>query len=1116
MQPHFANFYSWMNATVQRAPSGKLYAGSAKWVSALDSGRKRHISQISQHGVAGEICHRLGIQLVSILRGQTTPGEILSKDDILSRFYGETPKVKRIGLQFSGILRHLTHKNPRARILEIGAGSMTTFALEALGTTDSGGPHASSYHYTDISRASLETARETFFSWGDLLSFDELDIDRDLPAQGFADCTYDIVIASRMARNTKFLPRSLGKIRRLLKPSGTLLLMEDVKGQVDVEFVHGLLSDRWSPEVHDGQETTKADKSLWNHHLKSAGFTGADLELPDCDSGAWTSLTIMSSVPKHYSSQKIPVDKFIIVTGQKGGRPPAAWLKCLQNSVSNFTENLERNELVVQNLESVAANPEVYADKIAIFFGEVDDPILYDLDSASLEGIRTMSTSCQGLLWVTRGGAVDCERPELSLAPGFIRSLRNEYVGRKLLTIDLDPKGPQWSEAGASAIAQVRCDAFGNIGNDQIAERGPVEPLSLKPDYLASGDDEFALANSGALSPSSIELKPRAFGASLRNGEHSLASLECAGIITQVGGDAASRGFAVGDHVLCVSNEMILQEAASIPVAFLTAYFSLVEMARLQSSQSVLIHEAAGDVGQEAIMIAQHLGAEIFATVDGPSERGLVMLKYGIPADHIFSCGNTSFGPATRSATNGCGVDVVLNSLPGQLLHESINLVAPLGHFIETGRRDSEENSHLEMRPFSHGISFAAVDNPSLLEHRRPQVHRCLSEVMRLIETKAMTPVHPIDMHSLGEIANTSRLLQSERYLGKAVFSWWPRTVRGALAAAFANELREAGCHRVLPISCDVANEDDLARAINACAHQGLPTIRGVIHAAFVLRDAFVEKMKLDDWKTTIQSKVAGAWNLHNQFNLPGDVDFFVLFSSINGILGYASQSAYSAAGACDDALAHWRVKQCGLPAVSIDLSVVNAVGYVAEASSSETLRRSLLKAGRRVIDEDHVLSSLESAIMTPYDPQFIVGDINSGPGSHWDVDGDLSRDMRVLPLKYRPTVSTGQEQEQNGSESLASQIAACVSRDEATRVEGTAIAEMLADMFLVPVEDVDLSQSPSQQGVDSLVAVEVRNMLFSHAPAEVSIFNIMQSPSLSLLAADVVDRSPHAKFAVT
>ena len=275
--------------------------------------------------------------------------------------------------------------------------------------------------------------------------------------------------------------------------------------------------------------------------------------------------------------------------------------------------------------------------------------------------------------------------------------------------------------------------------------------------------------------------------------------------------------------------------------------------------------------------------------------------------------------------------------------------------------------------------------------------------------------------------------------------------------------------------------------------------------------------MTLEDYKYTTQSKVPGVWNLHNQFNLSGDLDFFVLFSPINGILGYASQAAYSAAGAYEDTLAHWRVKQCGLPAVSIDLSVVNAVGYIAEANASETLRKSLIKAGRRAIDEDHVLASLESAILSPYDPQFIVGGINSGPGPHWDVDGDLGRDMRVLPLKYRqPSAAAQEQQHQDRSDSLAAKMAACTSREETVHLVGSVIAKMLADMFLVPVEDIDLSESPSQQGIDSLVAVEVRNMLFSKAAAELSIFNIMQSPSLAILAADVVDHSAHVRFATT
>jgi NADPH:quinone reductase-like Zn-dependent oxidoreductase len=333
--------------------------------------------------------------------------------------------------------------------------------------------------------------------------------------------------------------------------------------------------------------------------------------------------------------------------------------------------------------------------------------------------------------------------------------------------------------------------------------------------------------------------------------------------------------------------DMTFQEGASLPLPFLSAYFSLVEIARLQRSRSVLIHAGAGDVGQAAIMVAQHLGAEIYVTVGSPAERGLLILKYGLPVDHIFSRTDSSFGDAVMAATQGRGVDVVLNSLTGPLFQESLNLVAPLGHFVEIGRRNTQTNGYMHMRPFDRGISFATLDISSLLEHRTMDVHRCLTELTRLIELKAVTPVHPITLHAMGEIAEASRLLKVGDQIGKVVLSIDEHSAVSALpskaaaklssevsyliiggsgglaqsvahwmvkrgaknlvllsrsagtsekTSAFAEDLRQAGCRRVLPISCDVANEESLGDAIDKCAQEGLPPIRGIIHAAFVLR----------------------------------------------------------------------------------------------------------------------------------------------------------------------------------------------------------------------------------------------------------------------------------------
>lgn len=1251
MQPHYAKYYAWMVDTVKQAASGQLCIGSSAWL--LDEGPESQEQRIDKvvgkaSKVEVEMVCRLGTHLADILRGEVPSFPLITQDDLLARFYDHMPTFKRTGSQLSGLLVHLVHKNPRARILEIGAGtgSMTRYALSALGTPESGGPAADLYHYTDVSAALFDVARESLAPWNDLLVFNVLDLGATTAAQGFVDGSYDVVIASGVSSSdTNSVSRTLNTAHSLLKPGGALLLTEAVEDQVITPFVQDLLMPERKTE-------TVLVSDAWDRPLHEAGFSGVSIELRNCDqnSQACTSVTIMSTVPLTVLPEPyLEPENVLIVTSKKAGLPPSAWLMGLKALIGECITGGRRSLSVpVQDLESATASS--YANKFCIFVGEVNEPILYDLDETSLEGIRTMCTTCRGLLWLTRGGAVDCERPEFSLASGFIRTLRTEHVARRLLTLDLDPTGAPWSDSGASAIGQVlRAALFdkteaGSMVEPEYAERDGVlliprfyhdaerdqvlasrsslesvttlepapitniepflqqdRPLRLRPDALAFGDDKDGDAYRGSpLPPSLLEVEPRAYGVSsgTADKQNQILGLECAGIITRLGSGAAAHGYKVGDGVVCVLQQkkqssfpsrftvdwtatahkpasLSFQDAASLPLAFLTAYFSLVEVARLQRAQWVLIHDAARPIGQAAIMIAQNVGAQVLATVGSSEQRGTITEKYGIAAERLFDTSDmSSFRAAILSATKSHGVDVVLNSLDGPLLQQSFNLVAPLGHFVEIGKDDVTANSNLEMRPFSRSVSFTSVDIDCILEHKAADVHRCLREILRLVETKAVAPVHPIASYVLGDVLEASHLLKQsgQSFLGKVVLSvdqdakvpvlQVPRPAklpsdasylivggngglgqlvahwmvsRGARnlilisrsaaesekTAALAKELQARGCHRVLPVSCNVADEDDLAWAIQNSAAEGLPPIRGVVHAAFVLRDSFVEKMTFEDWENTTQSKIAGAWNLHGHFNLPGDLDFFIMFSSINGLLGYASQAAYSAAGAYEDALAHWRVKQCGLPAVSIDLPVIDDVGYVAEAAASEKLRRSLIKAGHRPIDGDRVLASLESAIQAPYDPQFAVG-INSGPGPHWDVDGGLGRDPRALPLKYRPPPKVSaqqqqQEQEQSqedGGDSLAAKMSSCTSRDEAIGVVGEAMAEVLAEMFLVPIEEIDLSESPSNQGIDSLMAVELRNMLFGQAGAEISIFNIMQAESLVMLAATVVDCSSYVNFA--
>lgn len=286
-------------------------------------------------------------------------------------------------------------------------------------------------------------------------------------------------------------------------------------------------------------------------------------------------------------------------------------------------------------------------------------------------------------------------------------------------------------------------------------------------------------------------------------------------------------------------------------------------------------------------MLAQHLGAEIFATVGTPDKKALIMHQYGIPVDRIFSSRDTSFAADILAATDGRGVDVVLNSLAGPLLQESFNVLAPFGHFVEIGKRDLELNSSLEMHPFTRHASFSSIDLLAVSRHKGQDVHRVLAEIAGLIEKRIIAPTQPITVYPIGDAATALRLLQTGKHTGKVVLSISPQEkvqVLPRLSTAklsphatyllvgglggigrsvaywmathgakniiflsrsagtvskkttdFATVMKEAGC-RVKFVSCDVSNATDLTKAMRAYEEEGLPPIRGVIQAAMVLQ----------------------------------------------------------------------------------------------------------------------------------------------------------------------------------------------------------------------------------------------------------------------------------------
>ena len=369
------------------------------------------------------------------------------------------------------------------------------------------------------------------------------------------------------------------------------------------------------------------------------------------------------------------------------------------------------------------------------------------------------------------------------------RDLEREYMERKgeiyVPRIVEDPDASRWA---------VRQDGKADLElqNFEQVDR----PLSLTIESPGLLDTLYFEDDKDAGTPlldDHVEIRVKATGVNFRDVMYAVGQIssehfggECSGTIAALGRSVS--GFEIGDRVCALSSggygtyarcsshlvtkipdSVSFVSAAAIPVIFSTAYFGLVHTARLSAGETVLIHAAAGGVGQAAIRLCQWIGAEIFATVGSAEKKKFLMDTYGISEDHIFNSRDTSFEAAVQHKTFGNGVDVVLNSLAGEMLKASLDCLAPFGRFIEIGKKDLIVNTRVEMTKFTNNITYATVDLLQL-QAKKPQLTgKVLSEVTDLVFKGRMENIASINTFALSQIEAAFRLMQSGKSVGKIV-----------------------------------------------------------------------------------------------------------------------------------------------------------------------------------------------------------------------------------------------------------------------------------------------------------------------------------------------------------
>ncbi|MBI1390264.1 MAG: SDR family NAD(P)-dependent oxidoreductase [bacterium] len=1137
-----------------------------------DGGAAARIDEVRREFPEGEaelgLVERCGLNLLDVLAGRQDPLHLLFPQ-------GDTSSVSRL-YQTSPAFSYMNETLGRAasaawsarsegaalRVLEIGAGTGSATAHLLLRLAEPG----TEYVFTDVSPWFLSYAKDRFKEYN-FVEYRTLDVEK-LPAdQGYNPHAFDVVIAANVLHATARLEETLAHVRELLKPGGILLLLEVGAPQRWIDITFGLTEGWWRfADAPLRTETPLLSPDRWNEVLTRVGFEECGCFVPPgVDPAALHQQHVVyARNPRSISTDADHDARWLILTGNN---------EAASDLIRFIEARGERCGLLSMHDAGFSSDLRMYLSSDNPLHGvidlrglEADEGSLDDAAARLLELFQSMPVGDAGpsIYIVTQGAQAVDDSLDLISAPqamlwGMARTLRLERPGARCVCVDLDPHDENALEALASELREsdgedhvayrkgMRFTARLTPGtvpadlatpetpfNLTVGHRGDLDSLTLTPrrhNEPGEGEVEIEIVTAG------LNFRDVLNALDLYPGEPAPLGVECAGVIKRVGpgvsrlqpGDTVS-AFATN----CFADSIVVHktlvtripagwsqtEAASAPVAFLTAEYALLELAALQPGERVLIHAAAGGVGQAACQIARNAGAEIYATAH-PSKWSFLR-EQGIA--RIFNSRDLSFADDIRLAIGGDGIDVVLNSLSGDGAIKSASLLKPNGRFIELGKNNSLNeagfhNIHPTARYFTVDLLRLREDNPAYIQ-------TLLQRITERCERGEYAPL-PHRVYPITNARRAFRAMQQGRHVGKIVFdlstthkkdetgrfssvgSYLITGGWGGLGIATARWMIEHGARRFILMGrsepneaanmaiqqwrdlgvevtlerADVSDVNELRAVIQRADGRNQP-VRGVIHAAGVLDDGLIEDLSPSRMSAVLAAKARGALNLHRLTETRA-LGVFILYSSVASMLGSAGQANHAAANAVLDAVALHR-RQRGLPALSICWGAWSEIGA---ASSADALAR-LGQKGLSGMPPEACLSTLDHLLQ-----------------NHEPLAGVFEMDWRrFLRHEYSSTYfSRVNLPSDNASESKIASDAtrrAPLAPQSRSAMMAVVREQVAAVLNLESPDSIPAKKGFFELGMDSLTSVELRNRLQSLWRCTLASTVAFDYPNVEALAA--------------
>ena len=775
---------------------------------------------------------------------------------------------------------------------------------------------------------------------------------------------------------------------------------------------------------------------------------------------------------------------------------------------------------------------------------------------------------------------------------GLGRVIANEYSHHKVVLIDL-PVAPtpqditkishEVQKQGASGDELALRHGHRYVARLKRTDWELMERAQLRPSLLAKTDDfyldvlkpgtldNFVLrqAPQQSLAPDEVEIEVHHASINFRDlmkvmdiypdeGDQAFhIGDECSGIVRRVGSEVTS--LAEGDRVAAIAqgfssvvttsaaltfkmpDHICLQDAATVPIAFLTAWYALHKLAQVQPGERVLIHAAAGGVGLAAVQIAQQAGAEVFATASSEDKHAQLA---SMNVQHIMNSRTLDFHDQILEATDGEGIDIVLNSLAGEFIPASMKLLRSCGRFVEIGKADIYQKNDLNLYPFRNNLTYFAVDLDFMFRKQPMMLNRLFQRCLTFFDDKSLSPL-PLKAFDISEARQAFRYMAQAKHIGKIVFDMRStdevRTVfqatqetlfhKGAsylltgglggfglevggwmaangaghiILAGRRTELDEkqqariqameaAGC-RVTVAKLDITDGDQLTKIVDELCNAATP-LKGVMHMAMVLDDRYIKDQNERRFSKAFEPKAKGAWHLHHLTH-EKDLDFFVMFSSFAAIVGNPGQGNYVAANQLFEALAFHRQAQ-GLPALSLAWPPIADVGYVAE---HDEIQQHFARQGVTAMTTEEALQALDVSLrkqLTMVSPLRI----------QWD---DFCNYMPAIKAARRFDYLTRQSSSSGINGDETAHILEALKEADTSERQGVLqewLSQRFADLLAYDLNDVDATKSLLDLGLDSLMAVQFATMIEQKTEITIPTMELSGGMSIAGLAAYLLDK---------